>query len=317
MLTRSDRIGINMILCFHYFQGDSPKRFKHIIANDINVFFQFVKEISGSKKISVINPVSFNIDDIYKPSVLFTLDDGLSTQYHAAEILESYDIKAIFFISSCILDNMPANPMIIHHGISECGISNFLNLFNEAIKNRVSQPYKYMVNWNENHSPDTIINNIKSIVKYHLPHEISTEVLMDVYREHLLPDYNCEMSDIHLTKNQIQSILEMGHVLGCHTHNHIVINDNVCSKQDVIETQIIKSKQMISNEFNCNVDYFAYPFGSRIDTLSKYQNNVITNNFLKAFTTYDFNKKTDNYNIGRYCVESNASVVELINLISR
>ena len=112
-------------ICYHYIR--TPKNnFPRIIGNSVSEFESHVEIIRSH--FNIINPKIFDffnskISAKNIKNILFTFDDGLSDHFKASEILSSYDIKALFFIPTCIIeDGMPANPMIIHYVIANYGI---------------------------------------------------------------------------------------------------------------------------------------------------------------------------------------------------
>lgn len=79
----------------------------HVFAEDLENFENLVKYAAGIRK--VITPQDFfdSYQKKYFPedSLLFTFDDGLLSSYRAAkEVLSKYNIKAIFFVPTAVLD---------------------------------------------------------------------------------------------------------------------------------------------------------------------------------------------------------------------
>ena len=52
---------------------------------------------------------------------------------------------------------------------------------------------------------------------------MSRKILLHIYETTLLEKYPNAMEIMHLTKEQISEMYEMGHSIGTHTHSHISV----------------------------------------------------------------------------------------------
>ena len=258
-------------ICYHYIR--TPKNnFPRIIGNSESEFINHVEMISSH--FNIINPdqvlIFFNSKISAKniKNILFTFDDGLSDHFKASEILSSYNIKALFFIPTCIIeDGMPANPMIIHYVIANYGIKKFINKYYECVnrlvefkerKNYKLENYKNV--WEK-------IDAIKNKFKYEINYKLSRKILLGIYKDLFLEDFPDAMDVIHLNEDKIRKMIDMGHSIGTHSHTHISIADETVSPQD-LKKELIEPKYILENTFKENIKYFSYPFGDKKDCFS-------------------------------------------------
>lgn len=122
---------------------------------------------------------------------------------------------------------------------------------------------------------------------------------------------------MHLTKDQIREIIDMGHDIGVHTYSHISVATSNLGKDD-IEKEIIHPKKNIEKMYNTKVRAFSYPFGEKKDCLD-------TASFLKKIKEYEFaftveeklnTRLTSKYDFGRYMPHSSDDEVKLKNKLN-
>ena len=118
-------------LCYHYIRPDNDDPFPRLMGTKITEFKNQIKMLKEKFEMisldDVLEFINTKIFENNKHKMLLTFDDGLSEHYNAAKILKQFDIKATFFIPTCILkERLPANPMIIHYVIAKYGIEKFL-----------------------------------------------------------------------------------------------------------------------------------------------------------------------------------------------
>ena len=112
-----------------------------------------------------------------------------------------------------------------------------------------------------------IIKEIKNTFKYKLDYMNSRKILLAIYKKTLFRDFPNAMEIIHLTKEKITKMVEMGHSIGVHTHTHISIAPSKLTKKE-FEKEIIFPKKILEKEFSIKVDSLSYPFGEKQDCFS-------------------------------------------------
>ncbi len=132
--------GKYIALCYHYIRSrEASERYPRIIGHTEEVFRRQISMLR--KQFSIISPEAAlflscgSRSVINETGILFTFDDGLSDHFLAAKILAKNNIRALFFLPSCVfVDNLPANPIIIHYGLAVLGIRKFIELLNQGIE---------------------------------------------------------------------------------------------------------------------------------------------------------------------------------------
>ena len=306
-------------LCYHYIRPDNDDPFSRLMGTKITEFKNQIKMLKEKfEMISLDDVLEFINTKIFEHKMLLTFDDGLSEHYNAAKILKQFDIKATFFIPTCILkERLPANPMIIHYVIAKYGIEKFLEEFRYALKKLGLEIKKYDITYvREDDDVWKKIAEIKYNFKYKLGYKISREILLHIYQNSLLIEYPNILEIIHLNKEQIHEMLEMGHRIGVHTHTHISVAATSLSDSDFFN-EIVFPKKYLEDEFNVPIKSFSYPFGERKDYLSSMRFLNKTKEYDLAFTVEEIvNFGNTPLEIGRYQPMSQDNVRTLENNLS-
>ena len=238
-----------------------------------------------------------------KTGMLITFDDGLSDHFEAAKLLNKHGINATFFIPTCIVEEkLPANPIIIHYCIAKYGISKFLEFFNTALGKLNVNDDKLKISFIKGQDdPWDIIKQIKIAFKYNIHHTLAREILLDIYENSLLKDESNIFELMHLSENQIQSMISMGHSFGVHTHSHISVGPTELSESEK-QIELLKPKEILEKRFNISVDSFSYPFGETKDCLSEQELPSYLKEYKLIFTVDEIlnTEKTSPFELGRY-----------------
>ena len=309
-------------LCYHYIRPDNDDPFSRLMGTKITEFKNQIKMLKEKFEMisldDVLEFINTKIFENNKHKMLLTFDDGLSEHYNAAKILKQFDIKATFFIPTCILkERLPANPMIIHYVIAKYGIEKFLEEFRYALKKLGLEIKKYDITYvREDDDVWKKIAEKKYNFKYKLGYKISREILLHIYQNSLLIEYPNILEIIHLNKEQIHEMLEMGHRIGVHTHTHISVAATSLSDSDFFN-EIVFPKKYLEDEFNVPIKSFSYPFGERKDYLSSMRFLNKTKEYDLAFTVEEIvNFGNTPLEIGRYQPMSQDNVRTLENNLS-
>jgi len=309
-------------LCYHYIRPDNDDPFPRLMGTKITEFKNQIKMLKEKFEMisldDVLEFINTKIFENNKHKMLLTFDDGLSEHYNAAKILKQFDIKATFFIPTCILkERLPANPMIIHYVIAKYGIEKFLEEFRYALKKLGLEIEKYDITYvREDDDVWKKIAEIKYNFKYKLGYKISREILLHIYQNSLLIEYPNILEIIHLNNEQIHEMLEMGHTIGVHTHTHISVAATSLSKKDFYK-EMIFPKKYFETEFNIPINSFSYPFGEKKDCLSSIKLLKKTNEYKLAFTVEEIVnfQNSSPLELGRYEPNSNDDVITLKNIL--
>ena len=315
-----------LALCYHYIRSKkSAEEFPRIRGHSEGEFRQHIRMLKNQYEIiSLDDAYRFSYSDFSlkkeKYGMLLTFDDGLSDHYLAASILAEFGIKAVFFIPTCILkDRVPANPTIIHYSLAVYGLERFLNIYRKALKKYKLNDDRYNIRFREKESSYAeTIANIKSIFKYELKRDITRNVLLHIYKNLFLKDYSNAMKIMHLTREQITEMLDMGHFLGVHTHSHISVATSDLTASD-FEKEIIMPKKYIETIFNVPVHALSYPFGDKRDCLDASMLINRTREYSLAFTVENIvnTKCTSQFELGRYMPKSTDTAVRLKKILEK
>ena len=310
-------------LCYHYIRSDTHNLFPRIIGTKEQEFKDQIKMIKNNFEIISLHDVEkFSYENLQfnneKYKMLITFDDGLSDHYNAAKILASNEIKATFFIPTCIIkETLPANPMIIHYGIAIYGLEKFLQVYENALKH-----FQYNDEFHLGYNPENDnvwkkIQELKLIFKYKLDYIKSRKVLLYIYENLLLNDYPDIIKKIHLDKDEIREMIEMGHSIGVHTHTHISVSATSLNENEFYNEMILP-KKYLETEFNTSVNAISYPFGEKKDCLSSIKLLNSTNEYKLAFTVEEIVNFQNGspLEIGRYQPKGNENIETLSNALS-
>jgi len=290
-------------LCYHYIRPDFDNPFPKILGTKKSDFIDHINFIK--KKYHIDEPeniLDFNLSLNYKKkvSILFTFDDGLSDQFEAGKILREHDIRAIFFIPSCIVqDKLPSNPIIIHYALALYGLDKFITKYNDIAKG-LKLDRKLLITEKRSDDDFYFISEIKKKIYYNMSPNISRIVLLEVYKD-LSADFGLNLSDMHLSDQQIQKLLEMGHIIGTHSRNHVSMLNPFLSDKEFTD-EFIDPKYTLEDTFNTEIDCMSYTYGD----VGDFSRHNSINPFRLIFSVEPRlnTKQTSRDNIGRYEIHS-------------
>lgn len=249
-----------------------------------------------------------------REAVLVTLDDGLSDQHLAAQILHEHGIQGVFFVPTCIfVDQEPASPTIIHYCIAIDGISGFLESHRRAVAACGLPVDDYAVPFRKGtDDPWAAITQIKRLFKYRLGYANARRVLLHIYRDSLLPRWPDMLSIMHLTPEQLHDMVRMGHAIGAHTRSHFSVASNPLA-DGLFHKEMIEPRRYLEQTFHVPVNTFSYPFGGERDCLAEQDLLERTTEYDLAFTVHRIlnTKHTPRVGLGRYAVHSTDDVCVL------
>jgi len=268
-------------------------------------------------------PVPFSIirkymqgDNISLPEQcsVITFDDSLKEQ---AEVISPYladqNISGVFNLSTCIFENEPLTPQVVHFGTAYYGVRKFFSLLSMYLGEVGIEKNDYQ-RMGENYIDIYDLHRkIKRFLKYDLSGRDERVLLMHIWNNHLVKDVPDIMQKVYMSKQDVRNLINMGHEIGCHTHTHPLINDQTFNKQ-IMEEEIKKPKRILEEITEKVVDIFAYPYAKKEDILFNKENinSVRSLGFDILFTIYDTgSKKIDKNYVGRYSSQSTDSIDDL------
>lgn len=107
----------------------------------------------------------------------------------------------------------------------------------------------------------------------------------------------------YMDYNQLKDLINRNHVVGCHTYTHHRMNEN--DKKEILDFEIVQSKEEIEKNINKPVDIFCW-CGGEEDTYTINAQKYIEKNYKYSFMTNSelLNVDTNNYFIQRTNIEA-------------
>lgn len=311
-------------VCYHYVRKPDNS-FPRILGTKIEDFEEDIIMLKNRFRMISQDDVlksyyEGNKEDSSQKGMLITFDDGLSDHFEAAKILHEKNINAMFFIPTCFLDEkLPANPMIIHYCIAEFGIKMFLEYYNEMLEEWKISEKEYFIKYNER--IDNVwdkINQIKSMFKYSLEHNLSRKILIKIYQKLFLKRYPNGLQIIHLDENKIRKMIEMGHTIGAHSHSHLSIGATKLNMKE-FDKEVNYPKKILEKKFGIDVLSFSYPFGEKQDCLSSSELFRKTSKYKIGFTVEEKinTKDTSPLLLGRHMATSTENSEKLFLFLNK
>ncbi len=309
-----------LTVCYHYIRPAVNDPFPRLLGTREDVFREHVQALQNAfQVISLPEAIEFfNGNATFKkdrPGLLFTFDDGLSDHYRAAQILAEHDIKATFFVPTCILvDGLPINPVIVHYCLAHYGIGAFLGAYEGALEEYSITVEDSLIFRKNIDDPMETIGKIKKMFKYTLQPADSRNVLLHIYRNLFERDFPEAMKIIHVTPGHIQEMLDMGHSIGSHTHSHPSIASSSLSDED-FKKEVLYPREYLERKFGTRVRAFSYPFGEKQDYSGSDELVHKSGAYELAFTVDRFLNTAfvSRSRLGRYSVYSMDSTEKLIS----
>jgi peptidoglycan/xylan/chitin deacetylase (PgdA/CDA1 family) len=209
---------------YHYVKRAPQKKFKNLKYLSKSIFLEQIRRISNSNQ-HVFNYEEFieesrrnNVSD--KPGWLLTFDDGLNDHHSVvADILDNFNLPAIFFISSGHLNGEFLRVHLIQYLIGSFdNDEQFVDFIKPFLgENRLYSTTEIKINGNRWDSLD--INAIKYFLQTTLSKEKSLDLLKDMFKERGITLNQNLHSNIYLNPKQIID-LTRNFTIGLHSHHH-------------------------------------------------------------------------------------------------
>jgi len=243
-------------------------------------------------------------EEFQEKVALITFDDGYIDNYSVAfPILEKHAVSALFFLSTQFIyeDKVP--------------------WWDELSFMLKKTPCKYAELLNQGRQIEIDKLNISATIRrvirsFKLDSSRSIEQKMEIMRSTLkvnIEDYQRER--LFINWDMVKLMLRSGMKFGSHTCSHQILS-HLSPTEQLYEVQ--RSKEIIENEINNSVKYFAYPVGGWNSFNQTTVSAVRTSDYLLSFTCekgVNRNLKNHKYELRRFNVNNNCSVDELVSLV--
>ena len=283
-------------IMYHYIR-DYDNQFPH---------FRYLSKSKFLKQLDFFERNGGLISSIEKfkgENFLLTFDDGFKDHLFAAECLKKRNKIGIFFIPTFpykekkILNVHRIHILLGKLGGLECmnNLKNFLNKNNILMSKKkllFKNAYRDQIN-----DKDTL--EFKKILNYNLGFEQK-----NIFLNEMFVDYNIKLkySDIYLSIKELKYLVDLGMIIGSHSHSHEVLSRYNDNQQNF---EISFSKEFLQKKIGININLFCYPYGSKNTFNQSSRNFLKRNNYKYAFMVNpkDFNEiqiKKRPYDFPRY-----------------
>lgn len=287
---------------YHYVKKAPQKKYRNLKYLSKSIFVEQIRRISNSKQ-HVFNYAEFieeskKNNPSNKPGWFLTFDDGLNDHHSVvADILDDFNLPAIFFISSGHLNGEFLRVHLIQYLIGSFdNDKQFVDFITHFIgENHLYSTTNININDNRWDSPD--INKIKFFLQTTLSKENSLDLLKDMFKELGITLNQNLHNNIYLNPRQIID-LSRNFTIGLHSHHHDRFSELTSS--EIKKDLTLNIASLESHELNLTNNIpLALPYGS----VSKGRIHQVYNdlNISHVFTTEpkEFRFK-DNFSIPRF-----------------
>lgn len=171
-----------------------------------------------------------------RPIVCLTFDDGYDDNFAAAAILEEAGVRATFFVTVDLIDGKSLWYDVASVGWKLLGKDRIRDLTGTLIPDHVGDVSAWMAFLKQSE------------------HRYRTE-LVDGLRPYVDPGEDCR----GMSAQQLRSLHDAGHEIGCHTIGHPRLEQ---SSDSELATEIGVARQRIMEILGQSVEGFCYPDGS-------------------------------------------------------
>lgn len=251
---------------------------------------QFISDLEFLlKHYKPINPEMLQTDRSIKNTFLLSFDDGLSEIYtDIFPILKARNVKAIFFINPCFVDNTEA---LYKHSISivisHLKKNNFKKEDVEAINTILLLP--------------TLSNEALEMKLKATPFSSRAKINEVLTQLNINIDHYLSSERPYISKLQIQEMMDAGFYFGGHTMSHPPLNQLSHADQ---KAQIIDSIEWLKSNFGIQYSYFAFPFSDKGISSKLIQELFEYDQQLLIFGNSGLKKDIDSRIIQRFSLEN-------------
>ena len=257
-----------LVVNYHYIRESPTSKYPGIFAVTPAQLKQQLEFIG--KHFSIITPeelicmLSRGKDIRDEPYCLITFDDQFKEQYILAKpVLDSLNIKALFFINGSCLEKKKVNTVHKIHWIrSIIPPGKFIEIVESTLrKANINVPVSL-----ENFQPvegqniyDTLeVRYIKYLLNHMLPSEIIEKIIEEIYIKY--NDNEAEHSNtLYMNKDMIADLADKS-MVGSHGYEHNVKSQ--ISESEIIE-DLQRNQHMLKKLTGKRTHFISYPYGGK------------------------------------------------------
>ena len=135
----------------------------------------------------------------------------------------------------------------------------------------------------------------------------------------ILSDYNLDQKNdykkLSMTHENLLELIDKNFKVGCHSLNHIRLNNNLSTNE--LQREVVESKLILEQNLKTKIDYFCWVIGDK-KSYSSRAYNLIKENYELSFMTLceSFKISSDYHKIHRFNVETNFSLNQVAFILS-
>jgi len=260
----------NCGIMFHHFHGKTHPKAQGSISCE--VFEELIINIGLERIVSAkFFTESILNNSLPENSVCLTFDDNLKCQFDIAlPVLKKFGITALWNINTASLTDR-LDPMEIYRHYRSNGFPNldefydcFLNhLKNKELSNKLEihlsnfNPKKYL-------SEHSVYSDNDRIFRFVRDHVLTSSEYCNAMDELIYEDKNYNVSNVAkklwMKDDDIQHLIDQGHLIGLHTHNHPTKIELLSEKEQ--RSEYTTNKNVIQNRFGLSCIAMSHPSGS-------------------------------------------------------
>jgi peptidoglycan/xylan/chitin deacetylase (PgdA/CDA1 family) len=135
----------------------------------------------------------------------------------------------------------------------------------------------------------------------------------------ILSDYDLDKKNnyerLSMTHENLLELIDKNFKIGCHSLNHIRLNNNLSTNE--LHREVVESKIILEQNLKTKIDYFCWVIGDK-KSYSSRAYNLIKENYELSFMTLceSFKINSDHHKIHRFNVEANFSLNQVAFILS-
>ena len=257
-------------IMFHHFHDDAI-RTKSQGSIDKDDFYKMINFIGRNNILDAdVFFEKFNNKKIKDNEVCLTFDDALKSQIDIAlPVLEELKIKSFFFVNTSIFDNKPDNLEFFRYfrmnyfGSVEEFYDNFYKVLDKDLKhffeNNIDKIKEKKIK-----DPFYTIEDIKfRLVRDIFLSKIQYEEIMFLMFKEKKFNYIDFSKKLYFQKNDLQTLNNLGHLIGLHAHNHPTLLEKLNYVEQKKEFEICLSAiSNILEKPKNEIKFMSHPCGS-------------------------------------------------------
>ena len=283
-------------LFYHIFKQQGKNYDYYFLKFNFNTDI-FLDQINWLRKLD-FKAVSFsdflNNREAYKNRRTFSIstDDGYSENYEVLlPFLEKEKVPCTFYLVNNVIDN-------------KSWIWNDRLFYIENSQNAVSESVKKEIAGKFNLGDSDRFQNLFQWAFHEWPMRLADVISKELWIKSGCPPEAEVLNDLkpYLSSEQVKEIVAAGFEIGAHTCSHYNL---ARLDYQTAHDEIVESFKRLRENFNCKVQYFAYPYGERIKP--DYEAKILKAADAKLFTGIhsDNNNGFGKYFFQRDDVETN------------